>query len=148
MHSGISPSFSNRAAQFIEAHIVPALTAVRLPGPQIPDSWLHLNGLRLVDPNIAGSQLIIGTKLYVYFLHNRVSRGSWNKHVAQRNILELIVSEQFNADDSSSNITVHTTMLERLDCNLQQFWQIKDLLAKQFLKNRSVRISFIVLLLM
>lgn len=133
---GVGHRLSDKPIQFTNAVILPSLTQVQPGQTTRINEWRHLKGLPLADPDIAGVQsidIILGSDLYSSFLRNGVRRGRRDMPIAQNTILGWIVSGRYKTDSETSTLTVHATRLDRINDDLQRFWQVEELPNERFL---------------
>lgn len=119
----------------INAYVLSTLTAKLPPGDATVDTWPHISGLSLADPEFDRSGLvniIIGSDHYGTVIMPGLIQGPPSTPVAQQTIFGWILSGAVNTDKITSNTQAHhCTPDHELQELISRFWELEELPASQ-----------------
>lgn len=112
----------------LTAYVFSRVTAYAATKLKPAESWPHLQGLALADPDLSSRHpihLLIGADLYGALLLNDLRQGPFGTPTAQKSILGWIISvpAESNSPPSESAEVLLCTVQEDTDALLRRFWE-------------------------
>ncbi|XP_012235058.1 uncharacterized protein [Linepithema humile] len=130
VHFKIKPHFRSNYKISVSAHILPNLTS-SIPTVELAqESWSHLNGLLLADPQFCSPgpiDIILGADLYGQIIEEGIVKGLANSPIAQSTTLEWIVSGPTSKGGSQQTLRSYYISSNEEICHLmQKFWEVES----------------------
>lgn len=129
----LSPTDCEEPAYTVHAIILPTLTQYAPGRVNIPRLWDHTRTLRLsdLDPfNYDPIDLVIGADLYGRILREGTILGGSHQPTAQNTIFGWVLSGVVASHSEATSVaSVNVTLLEDLDFQLRQFWEVEEVLS-------------------
>lgn len=117
----------------IKAHILPKVTASLPTASIMRQSWNHMDGITLADPDFhkrGAIDMLLGADVYGHIIKEGLIKGPQGAPVAQSTRFGWILSGPTNSSTSGSCIHgLHASREDPLHALLRRFWELDEIPA-------------------
>ncbi|XP_018396685.1 PREDICTED: uncharacterized protein LOC108774934, partial [Cyphomyrmex costatus] len=126
----IKPFFDSSFKCSVFAHILPKLTSSILSISVKENSWPHLEGLQLADPEYFSSNpidILLGADYYGQIIRESIIKGPLRSPIAQLTELGWIISGPTDSEISSTSThSFHVSIDNELYRLIHRFWELDE----------------------